>query len=100
VTKHKVHKYQKAKLKPSGKIIYKCILPGCPHYVFPEFVLNREAMCNECSDTFVMPHAVSSLISKPVCFSCAAKRKKGAVSIKKSTTLTSVEDFMKKIGIK
>lgn len=75
VTKHNhTHKYYKAKL--GKKIIYRCAVPNCPHYVMRELVLNRMSICWSCGDPFILPHAISLLQSKPVCKECSSKRKK------------------------
>lgn len=71
---HKVHKYKKARL--GKKIIYRCVIPGCAHYVFRELVLNKISLCWKCNEPFVMPRAASLLKTNPVCDSCSDLRKK------------------------
>lgn len=70
---HKIHKYKKALL--GKKIIYKCILPDCPHYLLRELVTNKLCLCHNCNNPFVLPKAPSLLKSKPWCPACEETRK-------------------------
>lgn len=68
---HKVHKYVRGHLGTNKKtVIYKCSLPGCPHYVYPDRVLNQISICNKCEKEFVMPSKFSALKASPVCPDC------------------------------
>lgn len=51
---HEAHKYKRVILKPSGKVIYKCMLPGCAHYLSKEMVEGRIGLCWRCAFTFVI----------------------------------------------
>lgn len=66
---HKVHRFIRAKL---GKdtTIYKCSLPGCSTYLYPETVLNKLSICTKCEREFILPNKTSLLKAKPVCPDC------------------------------
>ena len=71
--KHKVHKYKKALL--GKKVIYRCIIPDCSHYLHRDLVTNHLCLCWRCNQPFVLPKAPSLLKSKPVCEQCEDLRK-------------------------
>lgn len=74
--KHKVHLYQKGVLGKKGTVVYKCALPGCTHYLFPERVLNQVSLCHNCSKEFILPNAISKLKAKPICEDCSPKKER------------------------
>lgn len=76
---HKVHKYRKAKL--GNKIIYRCMIPDCPHYVRRELVTSRMSICWNCNQPFILPGAPSLLKSMPWCKECEKKRKVKEVEV-------------------
>ena len=62
-----VHKYLRSKL---GKlIIFKCMIPGCAHYIRKELAENRFSLCWRCNEIFVMTK-VQLLLKKPHCLTC------------------------------
>jgi hypothetical protein len=62
-----IHKYLRDKL---GKlIIYKCALPGCPHYIRQNLVVGKVSLCWVCNKEFVMTRAMAKL-KKPHCPDC------------------------------
>jgi hypothetical protein len=67
---HKVHRYKRGKLGKDA-IIYKCSLPGCSHYKFPDTVLNQLSICTKCEKEFIMPSRVGLLRANPICPDCA-----------------------------
>lgn len=53
--KSHTHKYQKAKLgKDRSYIVYKCVLPECSHYITPELLPGKLAICFRCESKFVI----------------------------------------------
>lgn len=66
-----IHKYKKIKMGEDYKV-YKCTLPGCPHYIRPELVVGRFSLCWMCEESFVMTE-VSATRLKPKCQGCIDK---------------------------
>ncbi len=85
---HQFHKYYKMLL--GKKIVYKCAVPDCAHYVLRELVLNRISICWNCNKPFTLPKAISLLTSKPWCPECQKTRK-----VKKEITIPT--DVMSRI---
>lgn len=56
------------------RIIYKCMLPDCSHYLNePEFGINRLSLCNgKCGESVSIDR---SMPQKPMCNNCKEKRK-------------------------
>jgi hypothetical protein len=73
--RHPVHRYQRFRLKQSGKVVYRCMIPGCTHYLFEEFALGQKSICNRCDKEFVMTRAAMDL-KKPHCLECTRGYKK------------------------
>jgi hypothetical protein len=63
------HKYLKKKLKKGAYVVWKCMLPGCPHYIKDELVENRMTRCWRCGTEFVLDKLVMKL-TRPHCKAC------------------------------
>lgn len=63
------HKLQRIKFKPSGKIIYKCQLPGCTTYFLEQLAWNQITLCWSCLDPFVLLKRKNNQV-RPKCSSC------------------------------
>lgn len=90
-----IHKYKKVDIGAYGKppyLVYKCIKPGCTHYVPVSQSLNLIAECNRCHDAFVMSKA-TQLLALPHCMKCT-KHKKG-----KEDNVESVAEYLSKLGL-
>jgi hypothetical protein len=72
------HKYYKSYIGwgKNRKIVYRCALPKCPHYVHEVGAILKASICWRCNKEFVLPKAISLLTSKPWCPDCAKLRKK------------------------
>ena len=68
-----VHKYERTKMGDKKWVVYRCIHPGCPHYVLPEMLVHREARCHHCDVTFIIDKECSKL-ARPSCDECRSKR--------------------------
>lgn len=78
------HKYLRIKWKSRVSagdpyIIYKCMIPGCTHYVPRDLVVGNESICWKCGDSFQMSLATANL-AKPHCLKCT-KGKRGEASV-------------------
>jgi hypothetical protein len=98
-SKNHVHKYQRVKLKPSGKIVYKCMLPDCSHYTRAELVAGKKSICWTCPNEFVLTKALLSQRAKPTCPSCRFKGKKDRMKDDSVVSVidTRVEDLVNKL---
>jgi hypothetical protein len=75
------HKYQRIKWrsrKADGEpyVIFKCMLPGCTHYVPRDLVVGNETICWKCGRTFQMAYA-HTYLAKPHCVYCTKGRQEG-----------------------
>lgn len=71
MTKKKIdhlHKYKKDKLGRSYKI-FRCIVPGCSHYIAHHMAFNRLVACNRCDGPMVMDRYAMMLVL-PHCNDC------------------------------
>ena len=72
--KKHIHKYQKGKLSAStGTVIYKCVLPGCSHYILPTLLKHRESICHRCDKPFIILREHERM-AKPHCSNCIKRK--------------------------
>ncbi len=66
-----IHKYQRTTL---GKnfLIYRCMVPGCSHYVSAKLMLNRICECWRCGNPMVIDK-YSAHLAKPHCENCVER---------------------------
>jgi DNA-directed RNA polymerase subunit RPC12/RpoP len=74
--KHKVHQFEKGTIGKKKTVVYKCAIPGCTTYFFPERVLNQLSLCHACGKEFILSNAPSKLKAKPVCPDCSPKKER------------------------
>lgn len=61
------HFYRRVKMgKNKDYIVYKCIKPGCPHYVPRELAVGRPSLCWSCNKEFIMT-SKNLQQAKPTC---------------------------------
>lgn len=78
-----IHKYERCRLgsfKKSGHEIYKCVIPGCPHYMIDmEAVVGRLSQCwgEDCTNEVEMTRFIvfSEKRKRPICSSCKEERR-------------------------
>ena len=72
------HKYQRLRWKSAKSrepyYIYKCMIPGCTHYVPRDLVIGNETICWKCNKTIIMDSQMTYL-AKPHCKKCTASKK-------------------------
>lgn len=80
-----IHKYQRVMLgsgrevvyidgkrhlrKSGGKLVYKCIVPGCSHYNYKEMLIGAITVCWKCEEELILTSRSLSL-KHPVHFEC------------------------------
>jgi len=71
------HKYERQKW-PNGKSYYKCMQPGCPHYLpLAQLAIGRESICwgYLCNHLVLLTKDdISNNIQYPMCEECKEKR--------------------------
>jgi formylmethanofuran dehydrogenase subunit E len=72
-----LHKYKRIKLG-NGYKVYKCINPGCSHYVSVKLVEGQICQCNRCGQPMVMDRAAMQL-ARPHCYSCTKSRRQETI---------------------
>ena len=90
--KNHLHRYQRFTLKDSGKDIFRCVLPGCRHYLFEQFALGQHSECNRCAREFVLNRENMEL-RKPHCIDCT-KGRKGTKKPRTADILESLDDLL------
>jgi hypothetical protein len=53
MSKH-IHKYERVKWGRKGTIVFRCVISDCTHYLHPEFMKGRQAVCWGCGKTIVL----------------------------------------------
>lgn len=69
---HKIHKYNRKRF-PNKTVYYKCVLPGCTHYLFEDLIWNKIMICNQCGDDFILTKRKQNQ-AKPKCLSCTGRK--------------------------
>ncbi len=67
-----IHKYQRTTLGRRKYPIYRCMTPGCTHYVDATLILNRICECWRCGKAMVIGKYAARL-AKPHCDDCIKK---------------------------
>jgi hypothetical protein len=91
--KDHIHKYFRDKL--GKQFIYRCMLPGCPHYILAKLVLGRESLCNYCDTKFVIDKHNATL-KKPHCPDCVVVHNAKPRPVMERPMITAA-DFLEKI---
>jgi|SRR6187551_1625192 len=69
-----IHKYRKAKLTPqSNTVIFRCVLPDCSHYVYPNLYKGKQSICWRCGEPFVIEREHARM-AKPHCSKCIIRK--------------------------
>lgn len=79
------HKYLKDKFKQSGTVIFKCVLPGCQHYLNDRFIIGKISLCWRCNQPFLIDKQLKEL-KKPHCHDCTKGRQ--------DTTTSLIDEFV------
>lgn len=96
-----VHKYQR---KDIGKgatrtkkvyVVYRCMLPGCSHYVPENQIEGRESVCWGCSKVLIVKAKHGWIREKPLCNTCRELRPNGPQNAPARRKETQVEAKVK-----
>jgi hypothetical protein len=85
------HQYKRTKLKQS--VVFRCVLPGCSHYLTRPFIIGRIASCGNCKREFVIDAFAIRNVNL-VCTNCRNAR----VKIKTQDP-DEVEALLNELGI-
>lgn len=99
-----IHKYQGTTLGPRKYPIYKCIRPGCGHYIAKELGLGRECLCHKCDDKMIIEGRKDKLPKKPLCRPCRGLRAETLPQVFKKTEIHEtamdiVNDILAQVGV-
>lgn len=73
-TANHLHKYKRMNLG-NGYLVYKCIEPGCSHYIRTDLAFNALCACNRCGNAMVMTKKAMTL-ARPHCEDCTKTKEK------------------------
>ena len=73
-----LHKYQRTILGRRNWLIYRCMVPGCTHYIDADLILNRLCECWRCGNAMAI-NKRAALLAKPHCDDCVRSPKKDEV---------------------
>jgi len=82
-----IHKYSRVK-STNGNIVYRCMLPGCTHYVPKYLVKGRISLCHVCKEPMIMDS-----------FAMRRVNPRHVTCIKKSDTFKKLQDALEKVGL-
>lgn len=89
VEKHEIHQYKKVTLEKS--VVYRCMLPGCSHYVRKAFIVNRISKCPFCGKDYLITAKIA-LLETLHCDDCTVRR------VKKIKPEEVVNEFLVNLG--
>lgn len=78
---HKIHQYMRIKGKNS--VMYRCMLPGCSHYIMGQFIVNKIALCPYCGENFLVTYDLARR-KRVHCADCM-KSKKDKIKVEEVT---------------
>jgi hypothetical protein len=88
-----VHKYKRMKVgKNKSYEIFRCFQPGCTHYIGADHIINRQSICWQCGDPFIITYKLIKV--KPTCQDCKDNKKRTAKPIEDF----SLEDMLANIA--
>jgi len=81
-----VHRYKRMILGNGTYKIYKCIIPGCTHYLPVHLAENALCECNRCGEPMIMTK-VAMTLARPHCLECTK-------TTRKKQEIKSIEAFL------
>jgi hypothetical protein len=88
-----IHRYHRGKLGKKYHI-YRCILPGCTHFISINFAVGRLSLCNQCDDSLILTDEMVFInrLAEPLCEECREKRRKQREALKAIPIQTKEEN--------
>ena len=85
------HKYEKAFYGKNDTVIYRCVLPNCPHFLNPTLVPGRISLCwGTCNgEVMITKEDIVEGRRHPMCDRCREERRER----RESLALTDVENI-------
>jgi hypothetical protein len=91
-----IHKYERVEVGKKGWVVYKCVLPGCSHYLpVANLMIGKESLCHGiCEGTTIYTQDdYNQKLKRPMCESCRELRKMQKMSVENVPELTTGEDY-------
>lgn len=73
------HKYERVEVGTKGWVVYKCMLPGCSHYLpSAKLIVNKVSICwGICNNTAIYTQEdYEKKLKHPMCDNCREVRRK------------------------
>jgi hypothetical protein len=86
-------RYKKTLIKTGGSIVYKCMIPGCTHFIDKGLLEGRESICWICGDKMVITSEAAKLV-KPRHWDC----RPGAAEAAEVGVDATMDDFKFLLG--
>ena len=83
-----IHKYKRFEFS-NGRLAYRCMLPGCRHYILPQFLMGQRSICWRCGNAFTI-NAAQARMAKPT---CCKEKKMNEVEER------ALDELMKELGV-
>jgi len=68
------HKYERTKIG-ENYFVFKCMVPGCNHYIQRKLAVNRIAACWRCDQPFILTK-YSLKRKRPHCINCTKSKRR------------------------
>ena len=93
------HKYIKKRIgsKESPYVVWKCMIPGCTHYIKFELGENRHTICWRCGGVVVLTKLVMEL-TRPHCNKCTKGKKKEDKVVEELLAVNSIKMLSEMFG--
>lgn len=72
-----IHKYMRVIQDKSGYTAYKCVIPGCTHWLRKELLIARESICWICNTAMIL-NTQDLTMKKPRHYGCRKVRETAA----------------------
>lgn len=90
-----IHQYYLTKIGTKTWQVYKCAIPGCPHFLpHIKHAHNRQSICWGCGDVFILHGAKHRRVMKPKCDNCRQGRRDEESRVNRDT----IKELAEKLG--
>lgn len=72
-----IHLYERTEVGKKGWVIYRCMLPGCSHYISEALIVGKISLCHGvCNGTVLYTQDdLNQKLKRPMCHECRELRK-------------------------